>query len=140
MYYGNTKERVRQIGLTLSLILGFIVVTGTSADAQWRNDRSRDNDNNRYNNSYRYDSQSVAREHGFRDGMKDGRDAAREGDRFHPQNSGDWQKGTNGYESRYGNKNSYKQAYRDAYLQGYRNGYGDRRSSNRNNRSGWRNY
>lgn len=139
MYNNNTLNRFGKLGLGLSLILGFIVITNTSADAQWR-DRNWDNDRDgRYERNSRYDALSVAREHGFRDGMKDGRDASRERDRFNPQNSGDWQKGTNGYEGRYGNKNAYKQAYRDAYVQGYRNGYGDRRNV-RNNRSGWRNY
>ena len=65
----------------------------------------------------------AARQNGYRDGFNDGADAAREGDRFHPQNSGDWQKGTNGYEDRFGNKNAYRSAYRDAYMQGYRAGF-----------------
>ena len=57
------------------------------------------------------------------DGFEDGADAGRERDVYNPQNSGDWKKGTNGYEDEFGNKYLYRQAYRAAYLQGYKNGY-----------------
>jgi hypothetical protein len=112
----------QKFGLILSLVLGFIVLTNTTAQAQYRTRNYERNDRN-YGTSYRYDSLNLARQYGYKDGFKDGADAAREGDRYHPQNSGDWQKGTNGYEDRYGSKNAYKSAYRQAYLQGYKEGF-----------------
>lgn len=141
MYSNNTLKRVKQVGLTLSLILGFIIITGTSVNAQWRNDRWRDRDDRRYDRQYRYDSISVAREHGFRDGLKDGRNASQDRNRYNPHGTGDYKKGTNGYEGRYGSKDAYRSAYRDAYVQGYRRGYGDnRRGRYDRNYSGWRDY
>jgi hypothetical protein len=145
MYYDNTLEQFKRFGLILSLLIGLIALTNTLAQAQYPDYRGYDrNDryNGRYDNNYRYTALDVARQNGYRDGLNDGADAAREGDRFHPQNSGDWQKGTNGYEDRFGSKNAYRSAYRDAYLQGYRAGF-DRvrdRRGNYNNRSYRRNY
>jgi len=68
-------------------------------------------------------TQTIAANYGYRDGFEDGRDAAREGDVFHPENSGDYQKTTEGYEDAYGDKDVYKNAYRDTYLQGYQAGF-----------------
>jgi hypothetical protein len=133
MYYDNTLKRVRNFGLILSLIIGFTVISGTSAQAQWRD--NRDVNSGRYDRDSRYSSLDRAREIGYRDGFKDGAQAGHERDRYHPQNSGDWQKGTNGYEDRYGSKSAYKSAYRESYLRGYREGYD--RNDNRGNR---RNY
>jgi len=121
MYYDNTLNKIKKVGLVFSLILGFIVITGSSVNAQWRDNRGWRND--RYERDYRFDALSVVRQIGYRDGLNDGRDAAREGDRYHPQNSGDWQKGTNGYEDRFGSKSAYKSAYRAAYVEGYQAGF-----------------
>ena len=59
----------------------------------------------------------------YRDGFKDGADAAAELDSYHPENSGDYKKATNGYEDSYGDKDLYKESYRSAYLTGYRSGF-----------------
>lgn len=146
MYKNNTINRFKKIGILLSLIFGFILISSVDVSAQWRDNRSnrRDNYNDGYYNNSGYDSwrnntAGIAQRYGYQDGLKDGADAAREGDRYHPQNSGDWQKGTNGYESRYGSKGAYKQAYRSAYVQGYQEGY-QRNSNARNGRRWNRNY
>ena len=135
MYMNNTINTIRKIGIILSLILGFMLISSTETNAQNRDSRD-------YNNYYGYNSYGpaadIARKYGYQDGLNDGADAAREGDRYHPQNSGDWQKGTNGYESRYGSKGAYKQAYRQAYMEGYNAAY-QRRNNNRA-RNGYRNY
>ena len=68
-------------------------------------------------------TQQIAESYGFRDGFEDGRDAALERDEYHPENSGDFQKATEGYEDEYGDKSVYKDAYRNKYLQGYREGF-----------------
>ena len=70
-----------------------------------------------------YDTRRIARDYGFRDGWYDGKQAGMERDAYHPQNSGDYQKATNGYEDDFGPKRLYKQAYRSAYLSGYRAGF-----------------
>jgi hypothetical protein len=92
-------------------------------------DRDRDYDRNGRNRrvyntrEYTDEGMTVAEQYGYEDGLNDGADAGRERDAYHPENSGDWQKGTNGYEDRFGNKKAYRQAYREAYLEGYRDGY-----------------
>jgi hypothetical protein len=125
------------------LIIGFTVVTNTSAQAQYPTYRGYERDD-RYNGSRDYrnnNAMNMARQTGYRDGFNDGADAARESDRYHPQNSGDWQKGTNGYDDRYGNKSAYKNAYRDAYMQGYRAAFDQvRNRRGHNNRGNWNNY
>lgn len=133
MYYDNTLDKIKKVGLVLSLILGFIVISGTSAQAQWRDNNRNVRNDRYYGNS---DTSRIAQQYGYRDGFRDGLDAAREGDRYHPQNSGDWQKGTNGYEDRHGSKSLYKQSYRAAYIQGYQAGYN--RNGNRNGNRGYR--
>jgi hypothetical protein len=147
MYYDNTLEQFKRYGLILSLIIGLIALTNIVAQAQYPTYRGyeRNNGNNRndrYDNNYRYNALEAARQNGYRDGLNDGADAAREGDRYHPQNSGDWQKGTNGYEDRYGSKNAYRSAYRDAYMRGYREAFDRVRDRGRDRRGGYyrRNY
>jgi hypothetical protein len=68
-------------------------------------------------------TQRIAGSFGFRDGFKDGHEAALDGDSFLPENSGDFRKATEGYEDEYGDKDFYRQAYRDKYLEGYRAGF-----------------
>jgi|GEM_PF-2065162 len=142
MYTNNTINKIKKIGILLSLILGFMLISSTETSAQYRDNRNSRRDNRDYNDYYGYNSYGsaadIARKFGYQDGLNDGGDAAREGDSYHPQNSGDWQKGTNGYESRYGSKGAYKQAYRQAYVEGYNAGY-QRRSNNRA-RNGYRRY
>ena len=70
-----------------------------------------------------YDTARIASDYGFRDGWIDGRDAGMERDAYHPENSGDFQKATNGYEDSFGSKQLYKQAYRSAYMRGYKAGF-----------------
>lgn len=141
MYTNNTINRFKKTGILLSLIFGFMLISSVDVSAQWRDNRYRNDnyyDNSGYD-SWRNNTAGIAQRYGYQDGLRDGADAAREGDRYHPQNSGDWQKGTNGYESRYGSKSAYKQNYRSAYMQGYRDGY--QRNSNARNGHRWnRNY
>ena len=67
--------------------------------------------------------QRIAREYGERDGFQDGKEAALEADEYHPENSGDYQKASEGYEDAFGDKSAYKDSYREAYLRGYRAGF-----------------
>ena len=145
MYTNNTINKLKKIGILLSLILGFMLISSTETNAQYRDNRYSRRDNREYNNyygynSYGYNTADIARKYGYQDGLNDGADASREGDRYHPRNSGDWQKGTNGYESRFGSKSAYKQAYRQAYLEGYNAGYQRRDRNNGRARSWYRNY
>lgn len=68
-------------------------------------------------------TRQIAGTFGYRDGFEDGRDAALEGDEYHPENSGDFKKATEGYEDDFGDKDIYKDAYRSEYLDGYQAGF-----------------
>jgi hypothetical protein len=128
------------MAIILSLAFGVVLISDISAQAQYREarkvrvyttivDDERDYDRNRRNRrvyntrEYTNEGMTVAEQYGYEDGLEDGADAGRERDAYHPENSGDWQKGTNGYEDRFGSKKAYRQAYREAYLEGYREGY-----------------
>ncbi len=120
MYSNNLHNRIMKSVILLFLFLGFILISAATAQAQKRYYRYE-------GRIYRADPNSegrqVARQYGYEDGFEDGADAGRERDVYNPQNSGDWKKGTNGYEDEFGNKRLYRQAYRSAYLQGYKSGY-----------------
>ena len=79
-------------------------------------------DNAGFDADYRETSR-IARDYGLRDGFEDGEDAGMERDAYHPENSGDYQKATNGYEDSFGDKDVYRASYRSAYLSGYRAGF-----------------
>ena len=68
-------------------------------------------------------TQQIAGHYGYRDGFEDGQEAALERDAYHPENSGDYQKATEGYEDTFGDKDVYKDGYRSSYLRGYRAGF-----------------
>jgi hypothetical protein len=114
---------IKKTAILLSLVLGFVLISNTSAQAQSYAYGNERRSSVTYSNDYESEGTQVARQYGYEDGLEDGADAGRERDAYHPENSGDWQKGTNGYEDRFGSKSAYKQAYRAAYLQGYRDGY-----------------
>lgn len=66
---------------------------------------------------------SPAGSNGFRDGYAQGRDDARDGDRFDPVRASRYRSGDHDYHSRYGSRDDYKRDYRDAFRQGYERGY-----------------
>jgi hypothetical protein len=122
MYSNNILCNIKKTAILLSLAIGFVLISDTAAQAQegyYRVVRQI----NVYTDDYRSEGLNAARQYGYEDGFKDGAEAGRERDAYHPENSGDWQKGTNGYEDKFGNKKIYKRAYREAYLQGYKEGY-----------------
>lgn len=114
---------IKKTAILLSLVFGFVLISNTEARAQSYAYGNERRSSEYYSNNYESEGMQVARQYGYEDGLQDGADAGRERDAYHPENSGDWQKGTNGYEDRFGNKKAYKQAYRDAYIQGYKDGY-----------------
>lgn len=122
MYSNDIVCKIKKTAILLSLTIGFVLISDTAVQAQNRYYR-----NDRQYKVYTYENGSegtqAARQYGYEDGFEDGADAGRERDAYHPENSGDWQKGTNGYEDKFGNKKLYKQSYRSAYLKGYKDGY-----------------
>ena len=120
MYSNRILSNVKKTAILLSFAFTIVLVSGTASQAQYRNTRQT---NVYTTDQYTNEGGQVAEQYGYEDGYNDGADAGRERDAYHPENSGDWQKGTNGYEDRFGSKRAYKQSYRAAYLQGYKDGY-----------------
>ncbi|HEX8368056.1 MAG TPA: hypothetical protein VF604_05910 [Pyrinomonadaceae bacterium] len=129
MYSINILSNIKRMAIILSLAFGVVLISDISAQAQYRKSRqtrvyiSREYSRDYNTREYTDEGMNVAEQYGYEDGLQDGADAGRERDAYHPENSGDWQKGTNGYEDRFGSKKAYRQAYREAYLEGYREGY-----------------
>lgn len=91
----------------------------------------RNNDPYYRNGGYgQNDIYRIAQDQGYRDGVDQGADHARNGKHYDPEGTHQYKNATTGYRSEYGNKDAYKQAYRDSFRRGYDEGY---RRSNVNN-------
>ncbi len=66
---------------------------------------------------------SPARRMGYEDGFNQGRDDARDRDRYEPVRASRYRDGDRGYDRRYGSVDEYKRDYRAAFQQGYEQGY-----------------
>lgn len=136
MNSNNSQGKIKKLGIVLSLVFGFLFLSSTDASAQYR-----DNDgygrNDRYGNNRRSGNEMyrVAQDYGYNDGLRSGAEDLRDRDRYNPENSSEYRKATNGYDSYYRNKDEYKRAYRDAFLRGYDEGYNRYNNDNRNNRN-----
>jgi hypothetical protein len=134
MYSKDILCGIKKTAILLSLAIGFVLISDTAAPAQnrvYRNGRQSTVYvyEDRYDRYEPFEGTLAARQYGYKDGLEDGGDAGLERDAYHPENSGDFKKATNGYERKFGNKQLYKQNYREGYLRGYRDGY--RRYTNR---------
>jgi hypothetical protein len=105
------KVRIAVLAAAVAIPLGSVA---------WGQPAAQYDDDDYY---YRHDE---AREHGYRNGYRDGLNAGQydreRGRRFHFKND-DWED-SRGFEHWMGNKGHYKRAYREAYERGYRRGYG----------------
>jgi hypothetical protein len=135
MYLNNLTDKFKKFGLALSLVLGFMLMSNASVQAQYRD---RDYGRDRSSRSYGNQMYRIAQDYGYRDGVNRGAEDARDRDRYAPEKAGDYKKATNGYDSDFRNKEGYKQAYRDAFRRGYDEGYNrygyNNNRNNRNNR------
>jgi len=150
-----SSKKIGGLLLAFFVVLGIAAIGGSTAQAQYpdwqrdrdyrrdrdRDDRYRRNDryNDRYNNSYQ-----IAQQQGYRNGLATGASDAQRGQSFNPQRSHFYRNGSDGYNSRYGNRDQYKQVFRNAFVQGYREGYQqyggyNRRGNNGRNNGRWGN-
>lgn len=73
--------------------------------------------------NYPVNRASPAAQNGYRDGYAQGRDDARDRDRYDPVRASRYREGDHDYNSRYGPREDYKRQYRTAFEQGYEQGY-----------------
>jgi hypothetical protein len=96
-------------------------------DSNWGRDR---NSNRRGRNWDRYGTyggsfqlRQTALNAGYNNGIEDGRKDRRRGDRFDYRDEGDYQKATEDYSSRLGDRELYKRYFREGFANGYEDGY-----------------
>lgn len=101
---------------------------------QGRDDRWRRNDDNNRNRRGRdwdgrgghggsFQLRQTALNAGYNNGIEEGRKDRRRGDRFDYRDEGDYQKATEDYSSRLGDRELYRRYFREGFANGYRTGY-----------------
>jgi hypothetical protein len=98
-------------------------------DDRWR--RNDDNDRNRRRNDGAgyggnggsFQLRQTALNAGYNNGIEEGRKDRRRGDRFEYRDEGDYQKATEDYSSRLGDRELYRRYFREGFANGYRAGY-----------------
>ena len=133
METNKLQRKITGFGMMLSMIFGLLILTVTDAQAQFRGNRQifrveRGNNNN---------VNRIGRAQGYSDGLREGSNAARGRKRKSPYDEGKFKKATNGYKSRFGNREAYKQSYRQGFLRGYDEAYRRNNRVIRVNRRSW---
>jgi hypothetical protein len=116
--------------LTIAAAIG-VSGLASSASAQtnaWLGGTSTAYDDSQYRAPYA-DARRAAYDNGYRDGLKRGEQAARDGRQFDVERERDYRSADSGYNRAYGDRNRYRDDYRGGFSQGYRDGY-SRRGSN----------
>lgn len=72
---------------------------------------------------------TVPYDNGYRDGLEKGREDGRRNNSFDPVRHSRYRSADNGYNNRYGTRDSYKLVYRDGFESGYAQGYREIRGS-----------
>ena len=112
--------------LTIS-VMGLALVAGGSSRAQaqgWISPVAAYG-NDDYRAPYA-DAQRAAHDNGFRDGLKRGEQAARDGRPLDVERERDYRSADGGYNRSHGDRNRYRDTYRGGFAQGYRDGYNQR--------------
>lgn len=145
------KNKLGGAVLAFSLLLGIGIASSITAQAQWRDDRQQDDRRGRDDNNGQWrrnrddDRQNrrgrrrnddgygnyggsanlrqTALNEGFNEGLKQGRNDRKRGDRYDFTDESDYQKGTKSYSSRLGDREIYRRYFREAFSHGYADGY-----------------
>jgi hypothetical protein len=160
MNLNRIKKLISGSALVLATVFGLLLVSGTDANAQGRGQGQRDNgrndryddrygrndryddDDDRYNGRDRNGNQSVrfAFQQGYRAGLREGRQNARNGGLGNRGILGGYGNGNGNYGNNgaYGNGNrngwGTSGAWQQAYNDGFRRGYQEGINRTRNNR------
>lgn len=93
--------------------------------------RNNNNDRNRRGRNWdgygtyggSFQLRQTALNAGYNNGIEEGRKDRRRGDRFDYRDEGDYQKATEDYSSRLGDRELYKRYFREGFANGYEDGY-----------------
>jgi hypothetical protein len=111
---------IKRIGgamFAVAAMFAFLIATGATAQAQWRD---------RYDDRYgygRYEMNRIAEENGYRDGVERGRLHRVERHSYDPRGTSPYKDGDRGYRREWNDKDGYKRVYRESFLRGYDAGY-----------------
>jgi flagellar biosynthesis/type III secretory pathway protein FliH len=134
MKSNNLLKNIKNIGLALSLLVGFMLFSGSNAQAQYQrqNDRQNDRqDNDRYdNNGSRMYKMAVQK--GYEDGLKQGLREARGNRNSDAEHNAVYGIAGRGYQSRRGNRSDFQIAYREGFTRGYNEAFQRYQNNNRN--------
>jgi hypothetical protein len=139
MKLNNLLKNIKNIGLALSLLVGFLLIAGTNVHAQYQGRQNDRNNNDRYDNNggkmYRFAVQK-----GYEDGLKKGLKEARSHRNSNAENDSVYKIASRGYQGRHGNKSDFQIAYREGFVRGYNEAFqryqnDDRNKWDRNRRS-----
>jgi flagellar biosynthesis/type III secretory pathway protein FliH len=133
MKTNKIRHKLTNLAALSAMIFGLTLLSMTDAQAQFRGNRQilhveRGNNNN---------VNRIGRAQGYSDGLREGSNAARGRKRKSPYDEGKFKKATNGYKSRFGNREAYKQSYRQGFLRGYDEAYRRNNRVIRVNRRSW---
>lgn len=147
----KSRNKIKGFGIALSFVFGLLFLSGINVQAQysrddgWRNEQRarrqvrRETRQERvviitpgsriYRGEGYYEPSGfgtiaeIARLNGYQDGLREGADDARDGDRYDPFSEGAYKEGDGGYKSSYRDKRSYERIYRQGFLRGYREAF-----------------
>jgi hypothetical protein len=120
-----------------------VFVNGHDArDGRWDKDNGQRRGNHNYGRNDQYDRnrrgrnwdrysgyggsfqlRQTALNAGYNNGIQEGRKDRRHGDRFDYRDEGDFQRATEDYSSRLGDRELYKRYFREGFANGYEDGY-----------------
>jgi Ni/Co efflux regulator RcnB len=120
-----------------------VFVNGHDArDGRWDKNNGRRHDNDNYGRNDQYDRnrrgrnwdryggyggsfqlRQTALNAGYNNGIQEGRKDRRRGDRFDYRDEGDFQRATQDFSSRLGDRELYKRYFREGFANGYEDGY-----------------
>src|SRR5215510_15224493 len=117
MKLGYSSKKTGGYLLAFFLLFGIIVtVASSTAQAQYPNDRYRNNDRYRRDPGWDYRNRQngfqVARQQGYSYGMNVGAADAQRGQSYNPQRSRYYRNPSLGYNSYYGHRGQYMQVFR----------------------------
>jgi hypothetical protein len=101
-------------------LLAMTTPAGAQQFNNWMTQRPEYGD--QYRASYA-DVRRIAYDNGYREGRRDGEDAARDRRSFDLQRERDYRNGDQGYNRSYGDKNLYRDSFRSGFADGYREAY-----------------
>jgi hypothetical protein len=116
----GVASMVLSVGLVMSRTVSAGTASSNGAAKYQERYQDRDRDRDRFD---REDVMRIARENGYRDGLRMGEEDREIGRRFDADNNIMFRRADSGYRWEYGFRDLYRRMYRDAFIRGYEDGF-----------------